>query len=91
MEIFLLSETWIALFTLTFLEIILGVDNIIFISIISNKLPKNQQASARNIGLGIYFAVFFSLATELVNMRIRRNAEKRTIKLNSRIVEKKAE
>ncbi|MEP2025967.1 TerC family protein, partial [Reichenbachiella sp.] len=36
---------------LTFLEIVLGVDNIIFISIVSNKLPKEQQAKARNIGL----------------------------------------
>lgn len=60
MEIFLLTETWIALLTLTFLEIILGVDNIIFISIISNKLPKNQQAKARNLGLG--FALLFRIA-----------------------------
>ena len=40
-----------ALLTLTFLEIILGVDNIIFISIVSNRLPANQQPKARNIGL----------------------------------------
>lgn len=40
-----------ALLTLAFLEIVLGVDNIIFISIVSNKLPKEQQAQARNIGL----------------------------------------
>lgn len=40
-----------ALLTLTVLEIILGVDNIIFISIVSNKLPKAQQARARTIGL----------------------------------------
>lgn len=46
-----MSETWIALLTLTFLEIVLGVDNIIFISIVSNKLPSEQQAKARNIGL----------------------------------------
>lgn len=51
MEIFLMSETWIALLTLTFLEIVLGVDNIIFISIVSNKLPAEQQGKARNIGL----------------------------------------
>ncbi|NBC04072.1 MAG: TerC family protein, partial [Bacteroidetes bacterium] len=36
MEIFLSAEAWIALLTLTFLEIVLGVDNIIFISIVSN-------------------------------------------------------
>jgi predicted tellurium resistance membrane protein TerC len=40
-----------ALITLTFLEIILGVDNIIFISIVSNKLPEDQQKKARTIGL----------------------------------------
>jgi predicted tellurium resistance membrane protein TerC len=40
-----------SLLTLTFLEIILGVDNIIFISIVSNKLPQETQARARNIGL----------------------------------------
>lgn len=44
-------ETWIALATLTFLEIILGVDNIIFISILSNKLPAEQSGKARTIGL----------------------------------------
>ncbi len=51
MEIFLQTDTWIALLTLTFLEIVLGVDNIIFISIVSNKLPESQQAKARNLGL----------------------------------------
>src|SRR4051812_30922354 len=40
-----------ALLTLTFLEIILGVDNIIFISIVSNKLPPEQQPRARTLGL----------------------------------------
>lgn len=53
MEILLQPESWIALLTLTFLEIVLGVDNIIFISIVSNKLPKEQQAKARNIGLSM--------------------------------------
>jgi predicted tellurium resistance membrane protein TerC len=60
MEIFLQSETWIALATLTFLEIVLGVDNIIFISIISNKLPENQQEKARILGLA--FAMIFRIA-----------------------------
>ncbi len=44
-------SVWISLLTLTFLEIVLGVDNIIFISIISNKLEQSQQRRARNIGL----------------------------------------
>lgn len=59
MEIFLLTETWIALATLTFLEIVLGVDNIIFISIISNKLPEHQQEKARVLGLA--FAMIFRI------------------------------
>lgn len=53
MEIFLNTETWIALATLTFLEIVLGVDNIIFISILSNKLPAAQQNKARLTGLSL--------------------------------------
>ena len=42
---------WISLLTLSFLEIVLGIDNIIFISIISGKLPLHRQRAARNIGL----------------------------------------
>jgi predicted tellurium resistance membrane protein TerC len=51
MEIFLHTSTWFILLTLTFLEIVLGIDNIIFISIVTNKLPQKNQAPARNIGL----------------------------------------
>ncbi len=51
MEIFLQADAWIALLTLTFLEIILGIDNIIFISIAAAKLPKNQINKATRIGL----------------------------------------
>jgi predicted tellurium resistance membrane protein TerC len=53
MEIFLLPETWIALATLTLLEIVLGIDNIIFISIIASKLPETQQPKARTVGIGL--------------------------------------
>jgi predicted tellurium resistance membrane protein TerC len=42
---------WLSLLTLTFLEIVLGVDNIIFISIIADRLPENQQKKARTTGL----------------------------------------
>ena len=44
-------SAWIALLTLTTLEIVLGIDNIIFISILSSRLPENQQDRARKIGL----------------------------------------
>lgn len=60
MEIFLNPESWIALLTLTFLEVVLGVDNIIFISIVSNKLPKSQQKAARITGLSL--AMVFRIA-----------------------------
>ena len=53
MEIFLESGTWIALLTLTFLEIVLGIDNIIFISIVAGKLPLNKQKKARLMGLSL--------------------------------------
>jgi predicted tellurium resistance membrane protein TerC len=58
-------QTWIALITLTSLEIVLGIDNIIFISILSGKLPANQQGRARTLGLGLAMlmriALLFSL------------------------------
>jgi len=51
---------WTALLTLTALEIVLGVDNVIFISILSNKLPAEQQDRARMVGLGA--AMFMRIA-----------------------------
>lgn len=53
-------EIWIALVTLTILEIVLGVDNIIFISILSAKVPVEQQRSARRLGLAL--AMFVRVA-----------------------------
>ena len=44
-------QAWIALLTLTLLEIVLGIDNVIFISILAGKLPVSEQKKARNIGL----------------------------------------
>ena len=58
-------QAWMALVTLTGLEIVLGIDNIIFISILSGKLPKEQQEKARLIGLALAMitriALLFSL------------------------------
>ena len=58
-------QIWIALITLTSLEIVLGIDNIIFISILSGKLPADQQGKARNLGLMLAMlmriALLFSL------------------------------
>jgi len=52
-EIFTNPDAWAALLALTFLEIILGIDNIIFISIAAGKLEKNQRKKATNIGLAL--------------------------------------
>ena len=46
-------QIWISLLTLTGLEIVLGIDNVIFISILAGKLPREQQAKARQLGLSL--------------------------------------
>ncbi|MBB6609933.1 TerC family protein [Pontibacter sp. Tf4] len=53
MEIFANPDTWISLLTLTFMEVVLGIDNIVFISIIVARLPKEQQGKGRTIGLAL--------------------------------------
>jgi predicted tellurium resistance membrane protein TerC len=53
MELLTDPQAWISLFTLTVLEIVLGVDNIIFISILAGKLPPEQQNKARSVGLSL--------------------------------------
>ncbi|MDP1907744.1 MAG: TerC family protein [Hyphomicrobium sp.] len=59
-------EAWIALATLTALEIVLGIDNIIFLSILVGRLPQNQRAFARKVGLGLAMiarlALLFSIS-----------------------------
>lgn len=56
-EIFTSPDAWIALLTLTFLEIVLGIDNIIFISIAAGKLEKGQRKKATNLGLVLAMAM----------------------------------
>ena len=57
-------QAWIALATLTALELVLGIDNIVFISILVDKLPKAQQAKARRLGL--FMAMFMRIGLLLV-------------------------
>ena len=64
MEVFLNPSAWIALLTLTFLEIVLGIDNIIFISIATGKLPAEKRKKATQIGL--FLAMFLRIALLLV-------------------------
>ncbi len=59
-EYLLNPETWAALFTLTVLEIVLGIDNLVFLAIVSSRLPPEKQQSARRIGL--FFALFLRVA-----------------------------
>lgn len=63
-EFLLLPEIWIAFFTLTALELVLGIDNIIFISILVDKLPKEKQEIARRIGL--FLAMFMRIGLLLL-------------------------
>jgi predicted tellurium resistance membrane protein TerC len=53
MDFLATPEAWISLLTLTILEIVLGIDNIVFISILSGKLPEAQQKKARQVGLAL--------------------------------------
>ena len=62
---------WASLATLTVLEIILGIDNVIFVSIVANKLPENQRNKARKIGLGLALVlrlIFLSMLAWLVGL-----------------------
>ena len=71
-SIFTTAEAWISLITLMFLEIVLGVDNIVFISITSSRLPKEKQHIGRKLGLlgaMISRCIFLCFASFLVNMQ----------------------
>ena len=59
-------EIWIGLFSLTLLEIVLGIDNIVFISILAGKLPKSQQARARQLGLALAMITRIILLASIV-------------------------
>ncbi len=61
-------ESWIALLTLTVLEIVLGIDNVIFISILVGKLAKAQQPKARRLGLGLAMFLRIGLLASLAWM-----------------------
>ena len=57
MELLTDPNVWIAFATLTVLELVLGIDNVVFISILAGKLPPEQRAKARYIGLGLAFVM----------------------------------
>ena len=71
LSIFTTPEAWISLITLIFLEIVLGVDNLVFISLTSNRLPKEQQHIGRKLGLAgalVSRVIFLCFASYLVHM-----------------------
>ncbi len=70
-SIFLTAEAWISLLTLIFLEIVLGVDNLVFISLTTNRLPKEKQHIGRKLGLAgalLMRILFLCFASYLVHM-----------------------
>jgi predicted tellurium resistance membrane protein TerC len=64
LELLLSPEAWVAFVTLTALELVLGIDNIIFISILVDKLPKAKQEQARRLGL--FLAMFMRIGLLLL-------------------------
>lgn len=72
LSIFTTPEAWISLVTLTFLEIVLGVDNIVFISITTNRLPVEKQHIGRKLGLAgalVMRCLFLCFASWLVHLQ----------------------
>ncbi len=65
MEFIADPQVWIAFATLTLLELVLGIDNVIFISILSGKLPPDKQAKARFVGLSLALAIRILLLMSL--------------------------
>ncbi|MGE0160602.1 MAG: TerC family protein [Gemmatimonadales bacterium] len=59
-------EAWIALLTLTTLEVVLGIDNIIFVAILADRLPAEQRAKARRVGLSLAVGARILLLTSIV-------------------------
>ncbi len=71
LSIFATPEAWISLITLIFLEIVLGIDNLVFISITTNRLPQKKQHIGRKLGLAgalVMRILFLSFASYLVHM-----------------------
>lgn len=71
LSVFATPEAWISLLTLIFLEIVLGVDNLVFISITTDRLPEEKQHIGRKLGLGgalVMRVIFLCFASYLVHM-----------------------
>jgi predicted tellurium resistance membrane protein TerC len=60
------ANAWLALLTLTVLEVVLGIDNVIFLSLTANKLPVHKRPTARRIGLGLALVMRVALLSAIV-------------------------
>lgn len=60
-ELFSQPNTWMALLTLVLMEVVLGIDNLIFISILTNRLPPHQQTTARRLGIALALVLRLAL------------------------------
>lgn len=72
LDLFTEIDVIVALISLIILELILGIDNLLFLSVVTNKLPESQRAKARNIGLGLallFRLILLSLASWLIGLR----------------------
>lgn len=71
-SVFATSEAWFSLLMLTFMEVVLGIDNVIFITIVANKLPDSQQPRARNIGLilAMVFRILLLFGIQYINLMV---------------------
>lgn len=65
LSLFTSPEAWLAIFTLTMLEIVLGIDNIIFITLLVNKLPEHLRKKGRTIGLSFAMITRIGLLSTL--------------------------
>ncbi|HEY0207381.1 MAG TPA: TerC family protein [Acetobacteraceae bacterium] len=65
MDLLLDPQVWVSLLTLTALEIVLGIDNLIFVTILANRLPPDQQVRARRLGLALALGMRLALLASL--------------------------
>ena len=65
MDLLLDPQVWVSLLTLTILEIVLGIDNLIFVAILANRLPPDQQVRARQLGLALALGMRLALLASL--------------------------
>ena len=69
MDLLTSPEAWIAFVSLTVLEVVLGIDNIVFISVLADRLPRHQQQKARQLGLALAMLSGVEISTSSATSR----------------------